>query len=63
MTGLCVPAISDVLMDLAILQHLVTLWLVGWSYSISLTMIGVSIFVSMDCSDVFLAVGIVNAQL
>jgi hypothetical protein len=31
-------------------QHFVTLWLVGWSYSINLTMIGVSIVCSLSCS-------------
>ncbi|WOO82505.1 Sphingosine N-acyltransferase-like protein FUM17 [Vanrija pseudolonga] len=36
-------------------HHAVTLWLIGWSYGISLTYIGVSIFVSMDVSDIFLA--------
>ncbi|WVN90181.1 uncharacterized protein L203_105417 [Cryptococcus depauperatus CBS 7841] len=38
-----------------VVHHLVTLWLVGWSYNIYLTYIGVSIFVTMDISDVFLA--------
>ena len=50
-------------------QHCVTLWLIGWSYALNLTYIGVSIFVtsvhaprgrsdpgSMDLSDTFLAV-------
>lgn len=37
-------------------QHAVTLWLIGWSYNVHLTYIGVSIFVTMDFSDVFLAV-------
>ncbi|BEI81962.1 hypothetical protein CcaverHIS002_0211220 [Cutaneotrichosporon cavernicola] len=36
-------------------HHIVTLWLIGWSYGISLTYIGVSIFVTMDVSDIFLA--------
>ncbi|WVQ74831.1 hypothetical protein IAR50_004438 [Cryptococcus sp. DSM 104548] len=36
-------------------HHIVTLWLVGWSYNIYLTYIGVSVFVTMDVSDVFLA--------
>lgn len=38
-------------------KHAVTLWLIGWSYFISLTYIGVSVFVTMDVSDIFLAVG------
>ena len=33
-----------------------TLWLIGWSYTINLTYIGVAIFVTMDVSDTFLAV-------
>lgn len=37
-----------------IIHHLVTLWLVGWSYLTNLTMIGTTIFVSMDISDTFL---------
>ncbi|KAA1092402.1 Ceramide synthase 6 [Puccinia graminis f. sp. tritici] len=37
-----------------IIHHLVTLWLVGWSYVTNLTMIGTTIFVSMDISDTFL---------
>jgi very-long-chain ceramide synthase len=37
-------------------QHVVTIWLIGWSYTISLTYIGVAIFVSMDIPDTFLAV-------
>jgi len=37
------------------LHHIVTLWLVGWSYTINLTYIGVAIFFSMDIADVFLA--------
>ncbi|KAL7423498.1 sphingosine N-acyltransferase lag1 [Cryptotrichosporon argae] len=36
-------------------HHIVTLWLIGWSYGIYLTYIGVSIFVTMDISDIFLA--------
>ncbi|ADV22743.1 acyl-CoA-dependent ceramide synthase [Cryptococcus gattii Ru294] len=36
-------------------HHIVTLWLVGWSYNIYLTYIGVSVFVTMDVSDIFLA--------
>jgi hypothetical protein len=37
-------------------QHIVTLWLIGWSYSFNLTYIGNAVFVSMDVSDIFLAV-------
>ncbi|WWC93633.1 hypothetical protein V866_000468 [Kwoniella sp. B9012] len=36
-------------------HHIVTLWLIGWSYNLYLTYIGVSIFVTMDVSDIFLA--------
>ncbi|KAI5833839.1 longevity assurance proteins LAG1/LAC1 [Schizophyllum commune Tattone D] len=36
-------------------HHAVTLWLVGWSYLINLTHIGISVFVSMDIPDVLLA--------
>ena len=37
-------------------QHFVTLYLIFWSYVVNLTYIGVAIFVSMDFSDVWLAV-------
>ncbi|KAJ3538718.1 hypothetical protein NM688_g6480 [Phlebia brevispora] len=37
-------------------HHIVTLWLVGWSYLINLTLIGNAIYVSMDIPDMFLAV-------
>lgn len=36
-------------------HHLVTLWLIGWSYLINLTMIGTTVFVCMDIPDTFLA--------
>ncbi|TFK75815.1 longevity assurance proteins LAG1/LAC1 [Pluteus cervinus] len=36
-------------------HHLVTLWLVGWSYFVNLTLIGNAVFMSMDIPDVFLA--------
>ncbi|KAL7416753.1 TLC domain-containing protein [Mrakia frigida] len=39
-----------------VVHHLVTLWLIGWSYGINLTMIGNAVFVTMDLSDVFLAI-------
>ncbi|GAA6064744.1 hypothetical protein JCM10212_001596 [Sporobolomyces blumeae] len=38
-----------------VIHHVVTLWLVGWSYLINLTMIGTAIFVSMDLPDICLA--------
>jgi len=36
-------------------HHIVTLWLVGWSYLINLTQIGNAVYVSMDVPDTFLA--------
>jgi len=36
-------------------HHMVTLWLVGWSYFINLTLIGNAVFMSMDIPDTFLA--------
>lgn len=36
-------------------HHLVTLWLIGWSYFINLTMIGTTVFVCMDIPDTYLA--------
>ncbi|EPQ59908.1 hypothetical protein GLOTRDRAFT_125743 [Gloeophyllum trabeum ATCC 11539] len=36
-------------------HHLVTLWLIGWSYLINLTFIGNAVYVSMDIPDIFLA--------
>ncbi|KAG8791698.1 hypothetical protein FRC16_000321 [Serendipita sp. 398] len=36
-------------------HHIVTLWLIGWSYLTNLTPIGNAIFLTMDWSDVFLA--------
>ncbi|KAL8277686.1 hypothetical protein RQP46_009959 [Phenoliferia psychrophenolica] len=38
-----------------IIHHIVTLWLIGWSYAINLTVIGNSVFISMDIPDIFLA--------
>ncbi|KAI0081742.1 longevity assurance proteins LAG1 LAC1 [Panus rudis PR-1116 ss-1] len=35
-------------------HHLVTLWLVGWSYLINLTIIGNAVYLSMDLPDVLL---------
>ncbi|KAF8640138.1 hypothetical protein AX17_001374 [Amanita inopinata Kibby_2008] len=37
-------------------HHLVTLWLVGWSYLVNLTLIGNAVFMSMDIPDTFLAI-------
>ncbi|KAF8913991.1 TLC domain-containing protein [Gymnopilus junonius] len=36
-------------------HHIVTLWLVGWSYLINLTYIGNAVYMSMDIPDTFLA--------
>lgn len=36
-------------------HHIVTLWLIGWSYLFNLTLIGNAIYLTMDWSDVFLA--------
>ncbi|THH08649.1 hypothetical protein EW145_g2568 [Phellinidium pouzarii] len=36
-------------------HHIVTLWLIGWSYGINMTLIGNAVFVSMDIPDTFLA--------
>jgi len=36
-------------------HHIVTLWLIGWSYLVNMTLIGNGVFVSMDVPDVFLA--------
>ncbi|KAH8924098.1 longevity assurance proteins LAG1/LAC1 [Atractiella rhizophila] len=36
-------------------HHVVTLWLIGWSYLINLNQIGVAIFVTMDFSDAVFA--------
>lgn len=41
-----------------IAHHLVTLWLIGWSYLINLTMIGTTVFVCMDIPDTWLAVSV-----
>jgi len=37
-------------------HHIVTLWMIGWGYGINLTLIGNAIYLTMDWSDVFLAV-------
>ncbi|KZS97939.1 longevity assurance proteins LAG1/LAC1 [Sistotremastrum niveocremeum HHB9708] len=39
-----------------VIHHIVTLWLVCWSYLVNLTYIGNAIFVSMDIPDAFLAI-------
>ncbi|KAG6911187.1 hypothetical protein DXG01_003054 [Tephrocybe rancida] len=36
-------------------HHFVTLWLVGWSYMLNLTLIGNAVYMSMDIPDTFLA--------
>jgi len=36
-------------------HHIVTLWLVGWSYLVNLTLIGNAVYMSMDIPDAFLA--------
>lgn len=38
-----------------VIHHFVTLWLVGWSYGINLTLIGNAVYTSMDIPDVLLA--------
>jgi len=38
-----------------VIHHIVTLWLIGWSYLINLTWIGNMVYMTMDISDVFLA--------
>jgi acyl-CoA-dependent ceramide synthase len=37
-------------------HHVVTLWLILWSYMFNLTLIGNAIYLTMDWSDIFLAV-------
>ncbi|KAI9574728.1 longevity assurance proteins LAG1 LAC1 [Boletus coccyginus] len=37
-------------------HHLVTLWLIGWSYLVNMTLIGNAVYMSMDIPDVFLAI-------
>ena len=38
-----------------------TLWLIGWSYLFNLTLIGNAIYLTMDWSDVFLAVSLAKS--
>ncbi|KIO32764.1 hypothetical protein M407DRAFT_241245 [Tulasnella calospora MUT 4182] len=38
-----------------VIHHIVTLWLIGWSYLINFTPIGNAVFITMDVSDIFLA--------
>ncbi|TDL29583.1 longevity assurance proteins LAG1/LAC1 [Rickenella mellea] len=38
-----------------VLHHIVTLYLIGWSYGISMTLIGNAVYASMDIPDAFLA--------
>ncbi|KAM0747143.1 LAG1-domain-containing protein [Meredithblackwellia eburnea MCA 4105] len=39
-----------------VIHHIITLWLVGASYSVNLTQIGIAVFVSMDIPDLLLAI-------
>ncbi|KAI0032044.1 longevity assurance proteins LAG1/LAC1 [Vararia minispora EC-137] len=39
-------------------HHIVTLWLIGWSYSINLTLIGNAVYASMDIPDTFLSMSL-----
>ncbi|KIJ70047.1 hypothetical protein HYDPIDRAFT_121394 [Hydnomerulius pinastri MD-312] len=36
-------------------HHFVTLWLIGWSYLVNMTLIGNAVYMSMDLPDAFLA--------
>ncbi|KZP07310.1 LAG1-domain-containing protein [Athelia psychrophila] len=36
-------------------HHIVTIWLIGWSYLVNMTLIGNAVFLSMDLPDIFLA--------
>ncbi|KZW04214.1 longevity assurance proteins LAG1/LAC1 [Exidia glandulosa HHB12029] len=38
-----------------VIHHYVTLWLIGWSYLVNLTWIGNLVYMTMDWSDVFIA--------
>lgn len=38
------------------MHHIVTLWLVGWSYLMNLVYLGNAVFITMDWSDAFLSV-------
>jgi len=37
-------------------HHFVTLWLIGWSYLVNMTLMGNAVYMSMDIPDAFLAV-------
>ncbi|KAN0097511.1 sphingosine N-acyltransferase lac1 [Tylopilus felleus] len=37
-------------------HHFVTIWLIGWSYLVNMTLIGNAVYMSMDIPDVFLAI-------
>ncbi|KAH0839876.1 longevity assurance proteins LAG1/LAC1 [Lanmaoa asiatica] len=37
-------------------HHFVTLWLIGWSYLVNMTLMGNAVYMSMDIPDVFLAI-------
>ncbi|KIM68795.1 hypothetical protein SCLCIDRAFT_13535 [Scleroderma citrinum Foug A] len=38
-----------------VIHHIVTLWLIGWSYLVNMTLIGNAVYTSMDIPDAFLA--------
>jgi hypothetical protein len=44
-------------------HHIVTIWLVGWSYLVNLTLIGNAVYMSMDIPDAALAVCSVRVLL
>jgi len=44
-------------------HHIITLWMVIWSYIMNMTLTGNIIFLTMDWSDVFLAVCTLSANL
>jgi acyl-CoA-dependent ceramide synthase len=37
-------------------HHIVTLWLISWSYLMNMTLFGNAIYLTMDWSDVFISV-------
>jgi very-long-chain ceramide synthase len=41
--------------NILVAHHIVTIWMVGWSYLINLTLIGNAVYVSMDIPDTLLA--------
>ncbi|KAI0353633.1 longevity assurance proteins LAG1/LAC1 [Trametes cingulata] len=46
-----------------VVHHIVTIWLVGWSYLINLTYIGNAVYLSMDLPDTFLALSLLLSYL